>query len=291
MRVMLLGAGGLLGSTLALTAPAEVILRPYRREQLDITDSSRIDASIAKLNPDVIVNAAGYTAVDRAESERDWAFRTNGEAVGHLGRVAAQHGARVVHFSTDYVFDGRSREPYPEDAPTAPVNVYGGSKLAGEIGLRESGAVALVVRTQWLFGTHGHSFARAMWERARTGTRTQVVADQFGRPTYVRDVATAVWRMIALGAEGTFHVANQGIASWFEFAEAIFARVGRSDLLIRCSSKEYGAPAPRPAFSALSTGRAETLLGASCLPHWRDALTRMFGEAPFTISEPAAPTW
>jgi dTDP-4-dehydrorhamnose reductase len=241
--------------------------------------------------PDIIVNAAGYTAVDRAESERELAFRTNGEAVGHLGRVAAQHGARVVHFSTDYVFDGRSREPYPEDAPTAPVNVYGGSKLAGEIGLRESGAVALVVRTQRLFGTHGHSFARAMWERARTGARTQVVTDQFGRPTYVRDLAAVVWRMIALKVEGTFHVANQGVASWFEFAEVIFARVGRSDLLVRCSSKDYAAPALRPEFSALCTDRVETLLGASCLPHWRDAVARMFGESPFTVWEPVAPTW
>lgn len=280
---MVLGARGLLGSTISMTHPDHVALLPYSREQLDITDASRVQEAIADLRPEVIVNAAGYTAVDRAESERALVFEINAVAVGNLGRVAALHNSRVVHFSTDYVFNGKAEKPYPEDAPAEPLNVYGASKLAGENSLRESGARALIVRTQWLFGARGHSFARVMWDRAKNRTPTKVVADQFGRPTYVGDVARTIWRMIGLGVEGTFHVANGGIASWFDFAEAIFTHLGCPELLVPCSSTDYAAPAPRPDFSALSTARAEALLGAAFFPHWREALSRMFQEAPFAL--------
>lgn len=287
MRVMLLGAGGLVGKAMLSTVPRGIVVHPYLRGQLDITDTSRATASIMELKPDLILNAAGYTAVDRAESEPDLAFRINAEAVGHLGKISAAHGFRVMHFSTDYVFSGKSRDPYPEDAAAEPVNVYGASKLAGEVALRESGARAVIIRTQWLFGSQGHSFVRAMWERARKRNPTRVVADQFGRPTYVQDLARAAWKIIGSGLEGTFHVANRGIASWFDLAQAIFSRAGCPDLLVRCTSQEYFMPALRPAFSALCTSRAEALLGPSFLRPWQEALTEMFDESPSPLWQDA----
>ena len=200
MRAMILGAGGMLGHDLVSSAPEGVELHALTRAELDITDTASLAARVSDEKPDVILNTAAYTAVDRAEAERDLCFRVNAEAVGELVRIAARARARVVHFSTDYVFNGKASQPYKEDNPTDPVNAYGGSKLAGEQALRTSGADWLIVRTQWLFGIHGKSFPRTMWERASAGLETRVVNDQTGRPTYSKDLATAVWQLTERGA-------------------------------------------------------------------------------------------
>jgi dTDP-4-dehydrorhamnose reductase len=239
MRAMILGAGGMLGHDL--------------------------------VRPTVILNAAAYTAVDRAESEAELAFRVNGAAVGELGRIAARAGVRVVHFSTDYVFDGKASNPYQEQSPTDPVNTYGASKLAGERALRESGADWLILRTQWLFGVHGRSFPRTMWERAVAGLATSVVQDQTGSPTYTKDLARATWALIARGASNLFHVTNAGQATWFDFALHVFSRVGRPHLLAPCTTEQYPTPARRPHYSVLDTGRLRHELGAP-LPDWRCAV-------------------
>jgi dTDP-4-dehydrorhamnose reductase len=273
MRVVLLGAGGMLGRDLARTAPDDVVLLPFTRAELDITDYGALEITIARLRPHVVVNAAGYTAVDKAEAEPDIAFRVNSEAVSRLGAVAAVHGTRVVHFSTDYVFDGLAVAPYDEYAPTNPVNVYGASKLAGETGLLQSGARYLIVRTQWLFGAEGRSFPRTMWQRALERQPTKVVADQVGRATYAHDLAAATWRLIMLGASGLYHVANSGIATWFDIAQRVFLQLGRPDLLTPCTTAEHPTPALRPRYSALQTSRVEAVLGYS-LPTWQDALVR-----------------
>jgi len=162
MRAMVLGAAGLLGHDLVATAPPDMTLFPFPRADLDITDTEALAATVREVRPDVVINAAAYTAVDRAESEPEAAFRVNDAAVGELGRIAREAGARVIHFSTDYVFDGTSAEPYAEESPPNPLNVYGASKLAGETALRASGAPCLIVRTQWLFGAHGRCFPRTM---------------------------------------------------------------------------------------------------------------------------------
>ena len=273
MRVMVLGAGGMLGHDLVATAPPEVTLFAFSRTQLDITHSDAVAATLGDVRPDVVINAAAYTAVDRAESEVAASLRVNGAAVGALGRMARAAGARVIHFSTDYVFDGQATRPYREDSPTDPVNAYGTSKLAGETALRASGPEHLVVRTQWLFGVHGKSFPRTMWERARAGLATRVVRDQTGRPTYAPDLAAAVWTLIRQGACGVLHVANQGEATWFDVASHIFGRVGKPDLLTPCVTADYPTPARRPRYSVLDTTRAEQVLGGP-LAAWEDAMDR-----------------
>lgn len=274
MRAMILGAGGMLGHALVRTAPERVELHPFARAELDITDTAALAAHVSDQKPDIILNAAAYTAVERAETETEQCYRVNAAAVGELGRVAAQAGARVVHFSTDYVFNGRASQPYREDSPTDPVNTYGASKLAGEQALHESGADWLVVRTQWLFGEHGKSFPKTMWERARAGLATRVVKDQTGRPTYSRDLAAAVWRLIDRGARGVLHVANHGQATWLEVAAHVFARAGKPDLLTACLTADYPTAARRPKYSVLDTTHLEEQLKRS-LPAWPDAVDRL----------------
>jgi dTDP-4-dehydrorhamnose reductase len=289
MRVMLLGAGGMLGSNLTATVPVDVTLFPFQHAALDITNRTALRSATADVRPHVILNAAAYTAVDQAESEPDRVFRVNGEAVSELGRTAKAGGIGVVHFSSDYVFDGTATAPYPEEAAPNPINVYGASKLAGERGLRDSGAEVLVIRSQWLFGSGGRSFPGTMLERARLGLPSRVVQDQFGSPTYAWDLAQATWRLLAQRATGTVHVANEGTASWFDVALAVYEAVGRPDLCTACTSLEYPTPARRPAYSCLRTDLCRLLLGDP-LPPWRDALGRFLDEVTAPAPPPAPPS-
>ena len=277
-RVVLLGAGGMLGCDLAAAAPSGTELHAFTHHDVDITDSAALGARIAAVRPEVIINAAGYTAVDRAETETEQAHRVNAVAVGELGRLAARTGARLVHFSSDYVFSGSASRPYRESDPTDPVNVYGATKLAGERALAHGDADWLIVRTQWLFGAHGRSFPRTMWDRARAGGQaTRVVSDQRGRPTHTRDLATAVWRLVERGARGVLHVANAGEATWFDVAARVLRRAGRPDLLTPCTTADYPTPARRPRYSVLDTTRAEQLVGGP-LPPWEEAVDRFLEE-------------
>jgi dTDP-4-dehydrorhamnose reductase len=277
MRALLLGVGGMLGHDLAQAVPADVALTALPRAELDVTDQAALAAALARVRPDVVINAAGYTAVDRAEAEAEAAFEVNGAAVGELGRLAAHAGARVVHFSSDYVFDGSSKVPYREDDPPAPLSAYGRSKLAGERALEASGASYLIVRSQWLFGVAGRSFPRTMWERARAALDSRVVNDQTGRPTLTADLARAVWRLITLSAEGTLHIANRGSATWYDVAARVYAAAGVPGLVTPCRTTDYPTPAVRPAYSVLDTSRADKLLGGA-LPPWEDALARFLSE-------------
>src|SRR5690348_15173096 len=275
MRALILGAGGMLGHDLVRTAP-RIDLQSLTRQQLDITDTAALARRVTELRPDIILNAAGYTAVDRAEAEREQAFRVNAEAVGELGRIAARTGARVVHFSTVYVFDGTASEPYREDSPTKPVNAYGESKLAGEEALKAGGADWLIVRTQWLFGVNGKSFPRTMWERARAGLATKVVQDQTGRPTYSHDLAAVMWTLIAKETRGVIHLGNDGQATWFDVATRVFARAGTPELLTACSTADFPTPARRPTYSVLATSRLEEL--GVRMPPWQQAVERLLEE-------------
>lgn len=277
MRVMLLGAGGMLGHDLVAIAPAMAHLTALSRADVDITDARELARATRDSRPEVVINAAAYTFVDQTESERDVAFRVNADAVGAIGHAAADAGALVVHFSTDYVFDGASTLPYPENASPNPLNAYGASKLAGEQQLIRSGARYLLIRTQWLFGLHGRSFPRTMWERACRGQATRVVADQTGRPTYTLDLAHAVWQLLSCGASGVLHVTNSESATWYDVANRVFSRAGRADLLSACATTEYPTPARRPAHSVLDTGSAEALLGGP-LPSWVDGVDRFLDE-------------
>jgi len=273
MRVMILGAGGMLGHDLAATAPQGVALFPFPKAELDITDTRAVAATVAELRPDIVINAAAYTAVDRAESEPEVAFRVNGAAVGELARIARRAGARVIHFSTDYVFDGTSAEQYTEESAPNPVNVYGASKLAGEAALRASGAECLVVRAQWLFGPRGRCFPRTMWERATARSPSRVVSDQVGRPTYSVDLARATWTLSRRRLAGAIHVANAGVATWYDIAKRVYAACDADQLVQPCSTAKFPTLARRPARAVLGTARSEQALGGQ-LPPWEDAIDR-----------------
>jgi len=261
----------MLGRALAASSPGGVDLRPMSHEQLDVTGNSAVTATLDAVRPDVVINASGYTSVDRAESERSLAFALNASAVEMLGKACARRGITVLHFSTDYVFDGAASRPYREIDPPSPINCYGESKLEGERALLSSGAPTLLIRTQWLFGAHGASFPKTMWDRARRGSVTCVVNDQRGRPTSAADLAGATWELIKRRALGLFNVANTGEATWHDVAELIFSRCGVPDLLTSCSTSESSRPARRPPYSVLDTTRVERVLGSK-LPHWKDAL-------------------
>ena len=261
----------MLGRDLVSTAPSDIALAPRDRAALDLTDMTAMVTALDAVRPDLVINAAGYTAVDRAERSRSEAFAVNATSVATLGRLCAERRVRIIHFSTDYVFPGTSSHPYREDDDPAPLSVYGESKLAGEEALRRSGATWTILRTQWLFGLHGASFPRTMWERASRKQMTRVVMDQRGRPTHTIDLARATWRIAAMELVGTYHVANTGHASWYEVAKFVFEAAGAAQLLSPCTSLEFPRPAPRPSRIVLDTTKVETALKEQ-LPHWRDAL-------------------
>jgi dTDP-4-dehydrorhamnose reductase len=278
MRVLVLGGSGMLGSDLVASTPPGITTTALDRTDVDITDHSALSAALDRTTPDVVINAAAYTAVDHAESDRARANLVNGVAPGLIGQECARREIRVVHYSTDYVFPGTSTVPYAETDDVSPINAYGESKLLGERALLTTGAEALVLRTQWLFGRAGRSFPRTMWERASAGQPTKVVDDQHGRPTYTVDLADATWQLIALGTVGVVHVTNAGPAvTWFELAREVFARAGAPSLLTPCATSDYPTPARRPSYSALSTLRLESLL-LRPMPSWRGALDRFLSE-------------
>ena len=287
MRVLLLGANGMLARDLIREAPGGHDIVGRDIDDFDITDPDAVDDAVREIRPDLIVNAAAYTNVDGAESESDLAFAVNGDALGFIGNAAKALGVPVIHYSTDYVFDGSSREPYGEDESTSPMGVYGASKLQGEQRLAESGAASLIIRTQWLFGIAGPSFPRTMWKRATSGEATRVVDDQTGRPTYTVDLARATWGSLGqpeaiwgnpgqLGAE-IVHIANGGTATWYDVAKRVFEAAGRPELLEPCSSAEYPTPARRPAWSVLGTEKYEQIVGEP-LPAWEHAIDRFLVE-------------
>ena len=245
------------------------------RAEADITDGRAVDAAIARVRPHIVINAAAYTAVDKAESEPDVAMRVNADGAENVARAAANHDACVVHVSTDYVFDGNADEPYqPEDA-TNPVGVYAQSKFAGEEAVRLANPRHAVIRTSWVFSHRGRNFVRTMLERASAGP-LRVVNDQFGRPTSAGDLADA---LLAAGTRvekedglrGTWHFANKGVTSWFDFARTIFEMKGLSPALEPIATQDYPTEARRPAFSVLDTSAFESTFGMHPRP-WRDAL-------------------
>ena len=250
-RVLITGAGGQLGGALADAFPwADA--RP--RGELDVTAPIRVEEP-----PDLVLHAAAWTNVDGAESDPAGARAANVEGT----RRVVELGAPVVYFSSDYVFDGRKGAPYVESDEPAPESVYGRTKLDGEREVREG----WIVRTSWLFGATGHNFMRTMLRLGAERDEVRVVADQRGSPTYVGHLAEATRELISL-PQGVWHVAADGECTWAEFAEAIFSEAGLGCHVVPITTEEYGAPAPRPAYSALRSERP----GAPRLPHWRDGL-------------------
>lgn len=295
MRLLLLGANGQVGHALrdALAPLGEVICTTRSGslpegeacERADFDQPDALPALVERIAPDVVVNAAAYTAVDRAEEARDAAFRANAEAPGVLADACARRGAVLVHYSTDYVFDGSGTRPWREDDPTAPLGVYGASKLAGEEAVRGSGARHMVFRTAWVYGAHGHNFMRTMLRLGADRDELRVVADQIGTPTPARLIARATAQALRTdpGASGLWHLTAAGSTSWHGFAEAIFSGAEARGLLAKAPrvvpipSSDYPTPARRPAYSCLDIDRLQADFGLT-LPDWKDALAAVLDE-------------
>ncbi len=271
---LVLGAGGMLATSLAHRAAASPDASAWTflsQSDLDLTDAASIAGALDRLAPQWVINAAGYTNVDGAESAVDEAFAVNARAVGDLARLCAARSIALVHYSTDYVFSGRSDRPWREEDPTEPVNAYGRSKLAGEIALRESGVEHLLIRTSWLYAAHGRNFVRTIRDRLRAGRALRVVSDQRGRPTSADDLAAMTVELIARGVRGTVHAANEGETTWFEFALAIRDACAPGAVVEPCATSEYPTPARRPASSTLDLARLRASLDRPPR-HWRLAL-------------------
>jgi dTDP-4-dehydrorhamnose reductase len=268
--ILVIGAGGQVGT--ALTALPGTVGLTRADVDLATTTESAIAALIDAHHPDVVVNAAAYTAVDRAETEEDLATRVNGEVVGMLARVCAAGGIRFVTYSTDYVFDGRGTRPYLETDPVDPINAYGRSKLVGERAVLAAGGNGLIIRTSWVIsGTHPN-FVATMLRLTGEGRQLNVIDDQHGRPTVAADLATATLQAVQVGATGVLHLANHGETSWYQLARsAVELGGGDPDLIRPCTTADYPTPAERPSYSTLDTALAERL-GIEPLPDWRRSL-------------------
>ena len=275
-RVLLIGANGQLGSDLrlALAGPGLV---PLTREGLDVTDTAAVERVLGAVRPDWVVSTAAYHRVDDIESDPRAAFAVNAVAVHHLARAAARLDARLVHFSTDYVFGGAGDGPHAEEAPPAPLSAYGVSKLAGELAVRNASARHVVVRSSGLYGAAGSSgkggnFVETMLRLAREGKPVRVVDDQITTPTYTADLAAAVARLLAVDPPGgVYHLTNAGACTWFEFARRIFSIAGLAVDVAPITSEALAAPARRPRNSVLANHRLGAL-GLTPLRPWPEAL-------------------
>ena len=286
MKVLITGGRGQVGRAVIDAAPAEAQLITLAHADLDIGDAGAVDRHVRAAKPDVIVNAAAYTAVDRAESEPDLARRANTEGPANLASAAAAVRARLVHLSTDFVFDGLASKPYRPDDPTNPLSVYGSTKLDGEIAVREALPDAVVLRTAWVYDARGRNFLLTMLRLMRERGTVRVVADQFGTPTAAHSIAEAIWRIIARPAViGTHHWTDSGVASWYDFAVAIAEEAtsagkgSATTSVIPISTADYPTPAKRPRFSVLD--KTATCAALELTPrHWRENLRQVIGEIP-----------
>lgn len=280
MKILLTGPSGQVGYELerSLQGLGEVVA--VGRAQMDLSNLDQVRDVIRALRPGLIVNAAAYTAVDRAEAEPELAWRINAEAPAVMAREAKALGAAMVHYSTDYVFDGSKAGAYVETDATGPVNVYGKSKLGGEQAIAEAGIAHLILRTSWVYGMRGNNFLLTMVRLAKERAALRVVSDQVGSPTWCRTVADTSALMLAqAGAagqgwwqrhSGIYHLSSQGSTSWYGFAEAIMATAGLACQLTPVASDASPAAAPRPRNSVLDTSK---LRERFCnIPEWRDAL-------------------
>lgn len=276
-RALIVGAAGQLGRALVASAPPGVEVFAHGSAALDITDREAVNDAVEALQPDLIFNAAAYTAVDKAEGDEAAAYAVNAAAVGNLANAARSAGARLVHVSTDFVFDGRAGMPYASDAPTNPLGAYGRSKRAGEVA---AGSEALIVRTAWVYAPEGGNFVRTMLRLMRERPEVRVVADQIGSPTYAPGLAAALWAMAGKQACGVYHYTDAGVASWYDFAVAIQEEALVAGLLdtavpvIPIATSDYPTPATRPYYSVLDKSSTFALLGGPT-PHWRVNLRRM----------------
>jgi len=285
MRVIVTGSKGMLARDIIPVLEENHEVLEFSKEFLDITDLSKIEKILGNEKPDVLINCAAYTAVDRAESEPEKAYLLNAKGPGILAKACHKAGIRLVHVSTDFVFDGKTPRPYKEDDEVNPIGVYGKSKLEGEIAVRSSTENYVIVRTSWLYGHEGESFPEKILSKASAVETLEVVFDQVGSPTYTVDLARAVERLLP-APPGVYHFSNEGVASWYDFAYAVIEAFKKRKVEFKLKaikpvlSGQYRDPsfgrvprAPRPAYSVLDKAKYKSITGMD-IPHWLDAVER-----------------
>ena len=284
MRLLVTGATGQLGFEVAraFARSGHEVMAPTRQE-LDLLDPPSVAAFAREHKADWVINCAAYTQVDQAESEPERAYTINRDSAGQLAGAVAEYDGRMLHVSTDFIFDGTQKQPYRETDTPNPLGVYGQSKLEGELAVLEALPTATVLRTAWVYGTYGHNFVKTMLRVAAEGRPLRVVDDQLGSPTWTTDIMNAITVLVEKNADGVFHYTNAGETSWYGFAAAILeeaARVGfdiKTDTVMPIPTAEYPMPATRPAYSVLDTEKIQSCL-SSPIPPWRDSLKNMLKE-------------
>ena len=281
-KILLFGRVGQVGWELRRTlAPlGQLVVVDY--PEVDFTRPESVRTWIRDTSPDIVVNAAAYTAVDKAESQSEIAWAVNRDGAVNLARAAREAGARFAHVSTDFVFDGRAGRAYLPDDPTGPLGVYGASKLAGEIGVAEAAPGSLILRTAWVYSPHGGNFLKTMLRLMAERGEVRVVADQIGTPTSATTLAQTLWALTAAGASGIHHHTDAGVASWYDFAQAIGEDAHALGLLasppriLPIATSDYPTPAARPAFSVLDKSSTWAILGGP-VEHWRPTMRTVLG--------------
>ena len=282
--ILVTGSNGQLGwelGQLAKSYPAFKFVL-VDRSQLDLAFPETFEKMIQTIAPDCIVNTAAYTAVDKSETEKDLSYTVNATAVQTLASICKNLAIPFMTYSTDYVFDGEATQPYSTATKVDPVNYYGSTKAAGEAMAMEANEDTIIIRTSWVFSSHGNNFVKTMMRLMKERDQLNIVADQKGRPTYAKDLAMATMKMIeAMNAgksiKGVYHFANTGETTWFDFAATIKAIAGLDCALNPIETKDFPTPAKRPAYSVLDTSKIEEALSIA-IPHWEDALTSCMKE-------------
>ena len=285
IKCFLTGATGQLGVELQHTCPPDVELKGVSRDALDICQDQVVSEVVGRCRPDIIINCAAYTAVDRAEQESEHAFAVNARGAANIAKAGVKCGARVIHISTDFVFAGTGPVPYRPDDATGPVNLYGASKLEGEKRVFDiTRGSCLILRTAWLYSTHGRNFVNTMLRLMKERDFLRVVDDQIGTPTWANGLARAIWKCVTIpDMHGIHHWTDAGVASWYDFAVAIAEEgialklLDHSITILPVPTKEYPTPARRPACSVIDTSLTRRVLGLTP-PHWRVALRQMLQE-------------
>ncbi|MEI4768834.1 dTDP-4-dehydrorhamnose reductase [Psychrobacillus sp. FJAT-51614] len=272
MKIIVTGANGQLGIELVQQLKkTDIELYPFRKDELDIVDMDKVQRIVLEIKPDIIINAAAFTNVDKAETDKDLAYSVNSIGQRNLAVAAEKIGAKICYISTDYVFDGTATQPYEEYFPVNPLGVYGKSKYAGEQLTTSLCSKYFIVRTAWVYGEHGNNFVKTMLRLAEEKSEIGVVTDQIGSPTYTVDLASFILDLVQSEKYGVYHCTNSGSCSWYEFAAAIFEEAGINIIVNPLSSDQFPRPAKRPNYSVLDN-MSIRINGFSELRHWREAL-------------------
>lgn len=273
--ILVTGSNGQLGSELQTFAPSypQYDFTFLTREQFSLDDNEQMKAAIADHQPTYVINCAAYTAVDKAESEKDAAYQANATAVSVMAKACRNVSARFIHISTDYVFDGTSREPLKEDDAVSPINVYGETKLKGEQQAIEEAPDCIIIRTSWVYSSHGKNFVKTMLRLMGERETVSVVGDQWGSPTYAADLAEAILQIISGGnwQPGIYHYSNDGVISWAQFAEAIAEQSGAACAVQSIPTSGYPTPAARPAYSVMNKAKIAATFSIPIKP-WKEGL-------------------